>query len=342
MMMPPPGMPMPDGMPPMPPHMGMPPPGMPMLPGMEHANGEMVALNREGGNPEALRPVEALPERPAKKRRLKGFDTASLTKLLIGLHQCLRRLVDRPREPSDKCDKPLEVPVLCLKDEFERHWRLKLDAQAMGEPNLAAFLRRFPGVFKIRTAGCFTLVAPAEAPVFEQAAEEGMEWLDSKKEPRAEPFDFAVGFAEQTAALLANLVAEERKAGGAPLSFQYANYEVISDLLTLVREGNGEETQTNSLLEALLDPKPAQPKPVETNYNDDRRDDHRGGDRDYGASGGNFGAMPPPAAPPPPMGGGMRSDRRGSDGRSLCRQFQSGRCSYGDSCKFLHELGGGH
>lgn len=350
MMGPPPGMMMPfgegppgmRGMPPMPPGMGM-PMGMGMPPGMDHGpcgDNQVMARNGEGEGA-----TEPRMERPPKKRRLKGFDTPGLTKLLISLHQCLRRLVDRPAAAGkEEAVRAVEVPIESLQEEFERHWRLKLDARAMAEPSIASFLRRFPDVFKVRSAGCFVLVSPAEAPIFEKAAEAGMEWADTNRDTQPAPYDFAVSMAEQAAALLVNLVAEERKAGGAPLSFQYANYEVVQDLLSRVRDGAMPDEQSD-LLDALLDPKPTQPKP-DPDAVRPGGDDHRGG---CGGGGDSreaaFGGMPPPMPPPrdqfsggPPMGG-MRSDRRGSDGRSLCRQFQSGRCDYGDSCKFLHETG---
>lgn len=268
------------------------------------------------------------PEPVAKRRRLKGLDAESLTKLLIGLHQCLKRLVDRPASETTST-QALEVPIACLEEEFSRHWRLPFDVRALGEPSAAAFLRRFPDVFKLRNNGLQLVISPVEAPNFEVAAETGMERSDSSRETGG---DFAVSFGEHVASLLVNLVAEERKAGGAPLSFQYANYEIVQDLMSRLRDG-ATRLEQSGLLESLLDPKPVQPK-------EEPRPERR---------------SPPPFRDnhdfdrPPPMMNMGKGDSKGFDkghgdrrpgGRqvNVCRQYQQGgRCSYGDNCRFAHE-----
>lgn len=299
-------------------------------------------------------------DRPAKKRRLKGLDTGSLTQLLSGLHQSLEMLLESAA--AAKTDKessaPSEVAVQHLEEEFERHWRLRFDARAVGEPNTAVFLRRFPDVFHLRSNGFQTMVAPAEDPNFEAAAEVGM---DRPAPDVVAPSEFSVSCAEQVASLMVNLVAEERKSGGAPLGFQYATYDVVQDLLFSLRDGgNGRDKENADLMNSLLDPKPAappvqEPRRPQLELHDDRdrdrdaprRDDFDGGrgddrgppprrdafdgfrdDRRGGGGGGGGGGYGP---------AGGRIDKRGSDGRSLCRQFQSGRCTYGDTCKFVHE-----
>lgn len=345
-MMGPPGM-MPPGMPPpgmMPP--GMPPPGM-MPPGMSES-GEMLALPMQGGE-----------ERPTKKRRLRGLDVVSLMQLLTGLHQCLERLMEfSAGVKTDKEDsQPADVPVQHLEEEFERHWRLRFDACAVGEPNTSAFLRRFPGVFKVRSNGFQTVVAPVEDPNFEDAAQVGIEKPGTAQESEAQP-DFSVGYADQVASLLCNLVADERKSSGAPLNFQFANYEVIQDLLSRLRDGSRGDEDT--LLNALLDPKPPDRKEEQRRQHQERqladdmerdrplpimnhdrdqdfgprgdrgppRHDNFDGPRRYGGGKGGGGGG---------GGGNFNPDRRGGDGRSVCRQFQAGRCTYGDTCKFAHE-----
>lgn len=192
-------------------------------------------------------------EPASKKRRLKGVTTEHLTTLLAGLHQCLKRLVNTPAA----CEKipegqTREAPVQALEEEFERHWRLHFDARALGETTTAAFLRRFPEIFTVRNNGVQLVVAPTEAPNFEAAAELGMERGDAGRENQTGG-DYIVSFAEQVAAMLANLVAEERKASGAPLNFQYANYDVVLELLAHLRDGLNKNGEPNSL-SALLDP----------------------------------------------------------------------------------------
>lgn len=303
-------------------------------------------------------PEGAMEERPTKVRRLKGLDTSSLTQLLTGLHQCLERLLDFSAG-SKESSQLAEVPVQHLQEEFERHWRLRFDARAVGEPNTAAFLRRFPEVFRVRSNGFQLMVAPSEDPNFEAAAEVGLERPEGAADSTQ---DFAVSCAEQVAALLVNLVAEERKSGGAPLNFQYASYEVVQELLSHLRDGGApgkDENASQELLNTLLDPKPQkpqepqrqEPRRQERDRENDDRDDRGGPPAIRDARSPNRGS--PPRRPPPRRddfdgprrdgGGGrpnapFRADKRGSDGRSLCRQFQSGRCTYGDSCKFLHEV----
>ncbi|CAE7793508.1 Clec4e [Symbiodinium microadriaticum] len=219
-------------------------------------------------------------QRPAKRRRLKGLDANSLEKLLRGLHQCLRRIVDSlPDAAAGPNGK--EAPVQALEEEFERHWRLRFDARAMGESGTASFLRRFPSVFKARSNGVEVLVAPLEDPNFDDAAAAGLE----RAAPEDKSFQvdgFAASFGEQVIAALANLVAEERKPGSVPLNFQYASFEVAQELLTKLKDGGNREEE-DELINALLEPKPrAVPK-----QEDFPREDP-------------LGHMPPPMGPGPP------------------------------------------
>lgn len=318
---------------------------------MHLEGGDMLALPGFGGAPPEGE------DRAAKRRRLKGLDAPSLTQLLTGLHQCLVRLLDLAKT-AQEASQQTEVPIPHLQEEFERHWRLAFDARAVGESSTASFLRRFPAVFRVRSNGFQLMVAPAEDPNFEAAAEAGLERAESSAEANA---DFSVNCAEQVAALLINLVAEERKSGGAPLNFQYTTYDVVQDLLTGLRNGKGHDETETAQLNTLLDPKPPVVKEEPRRQNqdhDDRDKDDRAGrpnrspprDRDDqdGKGGGrereNY--VPPHRRDddgPPRQNNRNRQnqqnqpDKRGNDGRSLCRQFQSGRCTYGDNCKFAHE-----
>lgn len=297
---------------------------------------------------------------PAKKRRIKGLDASGLARVLSGLHSCLSRMLG----PNADASESQGAPVHELEEEFERHWRLRFDARSLGEPSTAAFLRRFPDVFKVRSNGLHLIASPSPAPDFEIAAESGLERVGNLTDARDNnpTGEFASGFGEQVASALANIVSEDRKSTGAPLNFQFASYEVISELLGRLREGAPREDM-NNLMGMLVDPKPAPPKKEEPRHIAERprsrsppfrggggRDGHDfdrggGGGRSPPRGHGDFRAPPrhddfgrgPPRGGPPPMGKGMHSDRRSGDGRSICRQFQSGHCSYGDTCKFAHD-----
>jgi len=276
-------------------------------------------------------------EEPAmKRRRLKGVDTAALTKLLLGLHQCLRRLVDLPgREAGEDEDESAtlgESPVHSLEEEFERHWRVKFDARAMGEPNVVSFLQRFPEVFKMRSNGIYMMVSPMDAPNFEAAAEAGMEGLEVKSES-GPACDFRASCAEQLVALITNFVAEDRKSQGADLPFQFASYEILQDLFSKLRDGSIDDS--SELLSAILDPKPVIPKEPEIIPEPDM------GKGDFPPMGPGLDDFPGDH-PPPAKGKGKK---KGADGKlrpaqgkgSLCRQFQTGRCTFGANCRFVHE-----
>lgn len=191
-----------------------------------------------------------------------------------------------------------EVPILELEAEFERHWCLRFDSRALGEASTAAFLDRFPDVFKLRSNGVYLLVSPVSEPDFEQAARGGLLRKNQVQRAKIDELlhqltlgaseeetedllvalemthwlapsvysdrisDFAVGFGEEVAALLANLVSEERKSSGAPLSYQFAKFEVVEDLLSRrrVEFNGGPKGDTKDLMAALLDPKPPAPK----------------------------------------------------------------------------------
>merc|ERR1712232_1337723 len=116
--------------------------------------------------------------------------------------------------------KSIEVPLAYLEEEFERQWQLRFDARALGAPTSAAFLRRFPNVFHLRCNGFQMLVSPAEAPNFEQAAEDGMYCADNPQDAQVTDHEFAANLAEEVPSRLINLVAEAWKAGGAPSPFK--------------------------------------------------------------------------------------------------------------------------
>ncbi|CAE7297217.1 Clec4e [Symbiodinium natans] len=276
-------------------------------------------------------------QRPAKRRRLKGLDANSLEKLLRGLHQCLRRIVDSMPDGSGK-----EAPVHALEEEFERHWRLRFDARAMGESGTASFLRRFPAVFKVRSNGIEVMVTPLEDPNFDDAAAAGLE----RTAPEDKGFQvdgFAACFGEQVIAAIANLVAEDRKPGSVPLNCQYASFEVAQELLTKLKEGGGRDQEQNDLLASLTEPKPQVPKQEEFPREDPLG--HLPPTMGPGPPGPppfpGPGPGPPPPGPPMggPMGGGDWKGKGGfgKGGSRICRQFQFGRCTWGENCRFIHE-----
>eukprot|EP00747_Dinoflagellata_sp_TGD_P072270 gnl/TRDRNA2_/TRDRNA2_157408_c4_seq6.p1 gnl/TRDRNA2_/TRDRNA2_157408_c4~~gnl/TRDRNA2_/TRDRNA2_157408_c4_seq6.p1 ORF type:complete len:408 (-),score=72.39 gnl/TRDRNA2_/TRDRNA2_157408_c4_seq6:54-1196(-) len=345
----------------------MPPPGM--MPGADLA---MLGDNH-GGPPEAKAPEAEEPKKPPKKRKLKGLDASALAKLISGIHQTLRRLAEAPS--SDKPNGVGEAPVSALESEFAKYWGLNFDVQAMGEPSTASFLSRFPEVFRLRSNGVQMMVAPIDAPNFEQAAESGMDRAVEVRDSGLST-EYAVSFGEQIMALLVNLVAEERKLGGAPLNYQFANYAIVQECSAGLRDGQSKE-DLSKLIGDLMDPKPHIPEPPRPNRDRDEHD-NRDGDRmrdrdrsrDRSRDRGRGRSRDRdfhrrPGSPPPDFrgggdfrgrgdfgggnfrsddfrgGGGRRGgpgpDRRGNDGRSLCRQFQNGRCTYGDTCKFAHE-----
>mmetsp|Transcript_71425 Transcript_71425/g.149248 ORF Transcript_71425/g.149248 Transcript_71425/m.149248 type:complete len:383 (-) Transcript_71425:257-1405(-) len=291
-------------------------------------------------------------EAPTKRRRLKGMDSNSLARLLSGLHNCLEGMVRGS-------DGVKEVPVHELEEEFEEHWKLRFNARAVGEPNTTAFLKRFPEVFKVRNNGLHTVVEPVTQSDFSSAAIAGLDRFGEEKDASGSTGQFVLGFGEKVAGLLGNLVAEERKAAHAPLPFQFVNYEVVQDLLARLRDGGSRE-EMQDLVSMVLDPKPHVPK-EETNNKASADEPGRGGlpNSEFlnpgpptgggSAFGGGAPSMaPPPGMPPPPHGGGGGGGgsrapgknppmRRTADGRNLCRLFQTGRCSYGDNCRFAHE-----
>lgn len=226
---------------------------------------------------------------PAKKRRSKGgLDASGVARLICGLHDCLQRMLGA----AAGCEA--QAPIHELEDEFERRWRLRLDSRALGEASTAAFLQRFPEVFRVRSNGLYLVVSPVPEPDFEKAAKSGLECKTRVQRARIEELlarlrlgasggetedllvalemthwlapsiysdrgsDFAVGFGEQVTALLANLVSEERKAIGAPLNYQFAKFGAAEDLLARLRGGSTKDTE--DLMAAIMDPKPPAPK----------------------------------------------------------------------------------
>lgn len=317
---------MPGGPPPMPPpgHMPhgppmMPPPGM-MPPGMMPPPG--VLPPEMNGMPMPPMP-DGIPEgpRPAKRRRLKGLDANSLEKMLRGLYQCLRRLVDVLPEKT-----PKEAPVEALEEDFEQFWRLRFDARAMGEPGTAAFLRRFPTVFGLRSTGLSVMVSPMEEPNFDEAAAVGLEKTNAETKTFKVPDGFAHGLGEQVIAALVNLTAEDRKPGSVPLNCQYASYEVAQELLGTLKEGNRDEEQ--ELLKALRDPKLLQPRVEDPIVREDLGPPPHPGPPSFNG---------PPGPPPPPDKGFGKGGGFSKGGGRLCRQFQYGRCTWGENCRFVHE-----
>mmetsp|Transcript_114 Transcript_114/g.166 ORF Transcript_114/g.166 Transcript_114/m.166 type:complete len:370 (+) Transcript_114:112-1221(+) len=326
--MPPPGM-VPPGLPPgMIPMPGMLPPGMPPPPGMMHPDEELA------GAGEVVEP-------PMKRRRLKGVDTTSLTKLLHGLHQSLRRIIDSRGEEEESAVRLNEAPVHSLEEEFERHWRVRFDARAMGEPNTVSFLRRFPEVFRLRGNGIYTMVSPLDAPNFEAAAEGGMDRAEVPRETQLQVCDFRASYAEQLVALLTNFVAEDRKSHGAALPFQFVNHDILQDLFSKLRDGSIEETA--ELVDAILDPKPVIIKEEMPTVRHEGKGDFPG---QMALHDHDFMDDAPPEIPPKGKGKGKK---KGADGKfrpatgkgSLCRQFQTGRCTFGANCKFVHEYEAG-
>jgi len=317
-------------------------------------------------------------EPPAKKRKIKGaLEVPQLSKLLQGMHAALQHLTSPPNKP--------ETSVNGLQNQLKRYWKTNFDAKAMGDTSMVGFLRRFPGVFSVKSNGLELVVSAMEAPDFNQEAENGLEPSRGLPEYACK---FSSGVSEHVLAFMANLISEEKKVGGHVLNYQFAPFAIYEDFLTRIREDEDalDDQDTLILLDSVCDPRPQPREPVQKDDFDDhhknrnqgwqdRKDQHwkndhdwdRGRDRRDDRDGGPRGRGPnfynrggddnygrdryrndrnddddrPWRRDNKRDGPGNReyqSDKRGSDGRSLCRQYQFNRCTYGDNCRFLHEF----
>lgn len=321
------------------------------------------ALPQESFPPAAM-PTAIVAEEPApKKRKVKGaLEAGPLSKLLQGMHLALQQITKPPSKP--------ETAVNGFEDQLRKYWRTHFDVRAMGDNNMVGFMRRFPSVFNMKNNGVELVVSPMEAPDFDKAAEAGIEPI---RGPSEHACKFSAGMGEHVLALIVNLFAEEKKAGGHALHYQYAPFAVCEDFLTRIQqfEDGLDDDVTKHLLDTICDPRPQPPARAEQNTSwdsHDRRDDHqwdrKDQDRDWrdnrdwrNRDDGPRGRGPNfydrhsghddrdreryddrrDNRPKQRDNREYRSDVRGSDGRSLCRQYQYNKCTYGDQCRFLHE-----
>lgn len=327
----------------------------------------------EGFLPASLPGEISLAEPPAKKRKIKGaLEVDKLSKLLQGMHLALQQMTRPPNKP--------EARVNGFEDQLKKYWKTNFKATVWGDTNMVAFLRRFPGVFNVKSNGLELLVSAVETPDFDKEA------VDNVEPNRGIPeyaCKFSSGLGDHVLAFMANLISEEKKVGGHVLNYQFTPFAICEDFLTRIREDEDalDDNDTMFLLDTLCDPRPQPPQNVSRDDWPTQRDDDRGKDwqdrkdwqanrdwkdnrdwrnddrdRDGGprgrgpnfydrGGGDNYDRRRDDDDRPwrrDNRGGGnkdnqFRPDRRGSDGRSLCRQYQFNRCTYGDKCRFLHE-----